>query len=142
VAFNTGKVGEIPVRKKAGQKKMRYFNYAVIRSGRKIVMKKRQEKDIWQNLYEFPMRENSNMKDNFEIGDLLGHVKKKDSYYFKKKSEWKTHLLSHQKIHARFYEFEVDGIKDLSKNDWEVLDIDDVNNYPLPKLIESYMNGL
>lgn len=141
VAFNTGKVQDLPIRKKSGQKKNRYFNYAVIRSGRKIILKKRQSKDIWQNMYEFPMKENQSMKESFDISDLLSVAQEDSIYILKEKSHWKTHLLSHQKIHARFHEFEVDQIETSLKDDWEILDLDDVDNYPLPKLIESYMNG-
>lgn len=46
-----------PVKEKKVKIRERYFYYGVFVEGEKICVQKRIEKDIWQNLYEFPLIE-------------------------------------------------------------------------------------
>jgi A/G-specific adenine glycosylase len=57
VAFKTGQVSELPVKSKAAEKKDRFFAYAVFYHGDHTWVRQRAGKDIWQNLYEFPLLE-------------------------------------------------------------------------------------
>ncbi|MBK8427068.1 MAG: A/G-specific adenine glycosylase [Lewinellaceae bacterium] len=54
VAFQTGKVREIPLKSKAPAKKERFFCYAVFNAGADTFVRKRMGKDIWRGLFEFP----------------------------------------------------------------------------------------
>jgi len=56
-AFQNGKVTELPVKSKKIKKKPRHFNYLVLNSKGNVWVQKRTQKDIWQNLYEFPLIE-------------------------------------------------------------------------------------
>jgi A/G-specific adenine glycosylase len=56
-AFRQDRVGELPVRTKAAAKRARYFVYAVFRQGCDLFVRKRRGRDIWQDLYEFPLLE-------------------------------------------------------------------------------------
>lgn len=57
VAFRLKKVGELPVKSKTLVKKDRFFIYLVVHYREQVFVRKRSEKDIWQNLWEFPMFE-------------------------------------------------------------------------------------
>lgn len=57
VAFTTGQVSGLPVKSKSIEKKDRYFVYAVFYQGDHTWVRQRTGKDIWQNLYEFPLLE-------------------------------------------------------------------------------------
>jgi A/G-specific adenine glycosylase len=57
VALKTGRVTELPARSKFLEKKNRYFVYLVAHFQGKTFVRKRVEKDIWQNLWEFPLLE-------------------------------------------------------------------------------------
>jgi A/G-specific adenine glycosylase len=57
VAFQTKRVGELPVRSKAVEKKERFFVYFVAHFRGDTFVRKRTGKDIWQNLWEFPLLE-------------------------------------------------------------------------------------
>jgi A/G-specific adenine glycosylase len=57
VAFQMGRVTELPARSKVLEKKDRYFFYLVADFQEKVFVRKRSGKDIWQNLWEFPMLE-------------------------------------------------------------------------------------
>ena len=143
VAFHTGSVERIPFKKKSNDKKDRYFNYVVLRKGRKVLLRKRMEKDIWQNMYDFPVSEVSDKSNGIKVTDVLKPLEEKQlSYKSISVSDWKTRVLSHQRIHARFHEIEINkGEIDLPLN-FEFADLESVDKYPLPKLIEVYISGL
>lgn len=105
-AFKTGKVEQLPVKAKKAKVRRRYFNYLVIRQkpnrpfGKsRLLMYKRQEKDIWKGLYEFPLIESKKKQ------PIPGISHQKPLYSLK-------HLLSHQVIVIRFWRAEE---KDLRK---------------------------
>ena len=50
VAFLKDKVSLLPVNEKIIKQKERFFNYLIVEHKQKIYVKKRTEKDIWQNL--------------------------------------------------------------------------------------------
>ncbi|MGE5424146.1 MAG: A/G-specific adenine glycosylase, partial [Syntrophothermus sp.] len=56
-AFRQGKISDLPLKKKKASLKDRYFHYFVIGDGEMFWLNKRTGKDIWKNLYEFPLIE-------------------------------------------------------------------------------------
>jgi len=143
IAFTTGKIDEIPLKKVSSNKKNRFFNYAVIRNNDKLILKKRNQKDIWQNLYDFPMIENGSLDEQFQLENIAGIVsEEKVQYKSVKISDWKSQILSHQKIHARFHEFDLDAVNLELLDEWQLTEIDKIDEYPVPKMIESYINGM
>ena len=56
-ALATGQVADLPVKSKKMERKERYFAYLVLRWQGDTWLRKRTAKDIWQNLFEFPMLE-------------------------------------------------------------------------------------
>ncbi len=141
LALQLNKVNELPVKLNKTKILNRYFNYLIFSdSNNNTLIKKRVEKGIWQNLYEFPLIES--LKDeNFEtISELI----KAD---FKSKSidnimmfneQFIIHKLSHQKLHIRFYEVKV------SSTLTNCINLDSLNQYPYPivihNFIEKYLN--
>ncbi|MFI5151428.1 MAG: NUDIX domain-containing protein, partial [Bacteroidia bacterium] len=94
---------------------------------------------IWEGLYEFPL---------IESKQILTEAKLLQSKEWKKwfggqhpiireASVTYTHLLSHQKIYARFYEVEAKR-KPVSEN-WTETTFDDLQSYAIPRLIDRYM---
>jgi A/G-specific adenine glycosylase len=114
VAFQTKRVGELPVRIRKPDKKKRIFLYAVIRYRGNVLIRKRQAKDIWQNLYEFPMLEISVFpEDNQSLADMVkehffgaGPTPGVVCAYI---SGSYRQALTHQLITAVFCEFDVDA---------------------------------
>jgi A/G-specific adenine glycosylase len=87
-------IGLLPVKEKTLKTKKRYLYYLVSRKNNSLLMKARQEKDIWQGLYDFPLIEKTKRT-------------KIDADEFKKLSvetvsEEYKHILSHQTLFARF----------------------------------------
>ncbi len=57
VALQTGQADKLPVKSKTPEKKDRFFAYAVFYHRDHTWVRRRTGKDIWQNLYEFPLLE-------------------------------------------------------------------------------------
>lgn len=57
VAAQTSRVADLPVKLKKMERKERFFLYLVLNDQGDTFVRKRVEKDIWQNLFEFPMLE-------------------------------------------------------------------------------------
>lgn len=108
VAFKTGSVAALPVKQKKVKTRNRHFNYLVMAdSSGKVHVEKREGRDIWQGLYQFRLLETENAvnPDQFlkrkEVYEECG-----DRFTVKHVSEPYTHILTHQRLHARFYVIE------------------------------------
>ncbi len=127
-----------PVKVKKQKATLRQIDYAVITSAAQIVFRLRKEKDIWQGLHDFPSVESEHEKDA-----LIRLVK--ESYpeneiarvpTLPEKSY--THQLTHRRIEARFWRFEMFG--DIPKNSIYLnVDKKDVDSLAVPRLIHKYL---
>jgi A/G-specific adenine glycosylase len=61
VAYQLGTVSTLPIKSKKMLKKERFFVFWVLKNGDSTFLKKREDKDIWQNLYEFPNTETQHL---------------------------------------------------------------------------------
>lgn len=110
VAYATGRIGELPLKVGKTVVKSRYFNYLHIRCGEKVLLALRQEKDIWQGLYEYPLIETERAMDFAElqqIGEFRRLLEGAGEIRVTGMVEMPKHVLSHRVIYARFYELEV-----------------------------------
>ena len=57
VAYLNGLQSELPVKEKVIVRKNRWLYYLVVNYRNEFYVRKREEKDIWQNLYEFILLE-------------------------------------------------------------------------------------
>ena len=95
-----------------------------------IFLEKRIKNDIWKNMYQFPLFEES-IESFSPPKDLI------KTSILSKKTEV-THLLTHQKLNVTFWEFE---IKKLFQNKkYERIEIKKLNEYAVPKIVENYIN--
>ena len=78
----------LPVRKPRTALRERYLNYTIYCTpDMRTLLHQRTGKDIWQHLYEFPLEESD------QLLPIEAHLPSIDL----------THILSHQRIHARFH---------------------------------------
>jgi A/G-specific adenine glycosylase len=56
-AYKHGWINDLPIKEKVLQKKSRWFTYFLVEVGDKVYIRQRTANDIWQNLYEFVVRE-------------------------------------------------------------------------------------
>ncbi len=149
-AFQTDKVDVLPIKSKKMVRRTRYFNYLVINEGDFVFIRKRVEKDIWQDLYEFPLVETGNLVDILmehpEVigrGDELPNISiNLSELHFLKQSQPFQQLLTHQKIVATFWEYEVPKSKIgnlLRGCDFQRVERQNLKDYAFPKTIDIYL---
>ncbi len=139
IAFNTNTVSLLPVKSKKLKVKNRYLHFLVVNKNNEVLIGKRNS-GIWQGLYEFPflefdenLNEKSVLKSPLWINFFKGSVKQISSI-----SEEYIHKLSHQKIHAKFWEIDVNSFR---SSDFKIVKCNDLQKYPVSSLIEKYLNS-
>ena len=141
-AFQNGKVAEFPVKSKKQGQRNRYFHYLVILSGkgknRKVFLNKRTEKDIWKNLFDFPMIETEK---EISLKKLVLSKEWKTIFHdhkieIGKESKPYRHILSHQIILAKFYQVEIPATVSLP---FLKVNFNKIEEYPVPRLVEKYL---
>lgn len=98
----------LPVKEKLKKSRKRYFYYLIIKKGKSLAMKKREAKDIWNGLYDFPLIEYSRPLSDARVKNELGDGAKISKPF--------KHVLSHQTIYARFVMTASVSISQLDKN--------------------------
>ena len=141
-ALDKGKINMLPVKGKKITVKNRWIVYLIIIDDKSILLRKRTEKDIWKNLYDFPCIE-SDTALNPEKILLDGRVKEftgNKNFVIRKISKQKVHKLTHLNIHAAFIEIAVNKVSK-PKGPYEKADIMKLSEFPYPQLIAKYLES-
>ena len=140
-AYNHDAIAELPQKLKKIKVRERFLNYIVVTDGNTILMNKRDEKDIWANMYDFPLFE-SNHPLTAEQVLLLPEFKG----YFGENSRIinnypiKKHVLTHQHLHAQFIHIDNRPIKLEQK--WFYVDVNNLEKIAMSKIIFIFINNL
>jgi A/G-specific adenine glycosylase len=139
-AYLENKVNELPVKEKKISIKKRWFYYLVIEHKGKLAIRQRTGRDIWNQLYEFPVIETTAEQ---ETGDLLKAAEGEEWLPQKKYavsfiSPLFKQQLSHQFIAGRFISVKVDKPGRLPEGtvwvSWK-----EMKEYPFPKFINQFL---
>jgi A/G-specific adenine glycosylase len=136
-ALQKKKVQHLPVKSKKIKITYRFFNYIVFEDDKlNTLIQKRDQKGIWQNLYEFPLIETETELNLDAVSELISD-KFRSQYKIKGisnfNSKGKIHKLSHQHLNINFWKVKVKG---------EILGAvnkKDINNFPFPKVIFNFI---
>lgn len=135
LSYQRKTIKERPVKSKKTKVRNRYFTYLFYYNNDSFFLKKRMEKDIWQNLYDFPLIETETTLNSKGYEQKIAI--KKDQI----QSIYQTqHILSHQRLHIQIL-----TIRSTPKNisdDWIRVTFDELIHYPLPKVIENFIKEL
>ncbi len=139
----TGTAKKFPV--KIGKIKIttRYFEYFFISQKQKTYIEKRTGNDIWKNLYQLPVLEfSSKPQQQNVLKKFEKEILRSTGHHFevKKISAHKKHLLSHQKIMARFWQIDLKKAGVLAK--YRQIDLKNLKKYPFPVLIGNHLREI
>ncbi|MDF2437297.1 MAG: A/G-specific adenine glycosylase [Bacteroidota bacterium] len=143
-AFAKKRVNVLPVKEKKIKVRNRYFNYVVLKSEDSTVINKRIDKDIWTNLYDFPLIEtNAEVNESdFLVSKEWKKLIGKNKHIVRSVSAPYKHILSHQKIYARFWEIDLSAdLKKIAPDSSIIIKQKDIHKYAVPRLIENYLNS-
>lgn len=127
---------ERPVKEKRTKVRDRFFHFMICKEGDQLVFEQRTQKDIWQNMYQFPLIETEDLKSFNEMKSIF---KRNFGIVPVNFSKNVIHILSHQKINAIFYHF--DQIPDKLYVNRIKIKIKDIQEYPIPRLIDRYLES-
>lgn len=140
VAFLNDRTDFYPVKEKKSTNKNRYFNYIRINCNGTTLLNKRNENDIWHNLYEFPLIE-SDCEMDFQTlmatGQFIKLSKGMKRFALKSSIQMPKHQLTHQSIYATFYELECDVLPPMEGT--ITVPLSELRHYAISRLTENYL---
>ena len=143
LSFANMTVMQRPVKLPKTKVTTRYFNYLVIRVKDKVYLHKRDDKDIWKNLYDFPCIETKEMvsaDDILQSESFLQLIENK-TFEVKNVSHFYKHQLTHRTLLAQFIEIILDEeLLHIQTKGLILTPESDLGNYPIPRLIDLYLN--
>ena len=143
LGLSCGHIGELPVKKKRTAVRNRYFYYFHILCEGRTWMHRREGKDIWQGLYEFPLIETDgsiapdDLQDRPEYRSLFGGIGKPEILSV---SPEIRHILSHQALHIRFLTVVIPQ-PGTGLNNYTSLAPQDIPRLAVPRPIEAFLKA-
>lgn len=140
VANTKGMQAVLPIKSKKVKVRNRFFDYFVIEQNSTFLMHQRPEGDIWTGLNDFYLVENEEkLSELDEINDdFLQETLSKA--IIKGHSENIKHILTHQRIEARFWHIVLNE-EVVAPAGYAFYSLDEVEVLPKPILIEKYLKG-
>lgn len=139
VAIQKSMVNELPVKLKKTKITKKYYNFLVcISEGATTLIEQRQNKGIWQQLYQFPLVESSKTlkQEDLTVYDSFLEVVNGQKYTLTLFNEKEiVHKLSHQHLHTKFW------IVNLPKLNHDAIPIENIRDYPVPILISKFLDA-
>jgi A/G-specific adenine glycosylase len=137
-ALKKDKIQILPVKTNKIKIRNRFFNYLVINNKeRSTSIQQRTKKDIWKNLFEFPLHESTkqiNVKEFIETSIFKNFIKSNSYMITKFNDKQIVHKLTHQHLYTTFWIVDIN--EELEKEElWENL-----TNYALPTLIQNFVD--
>jgi len=112
LAYQTNQVSILPVKLSKTKVSSRFLNYLIYKDPtQQTQIQQRTSKDIWQQLYEFPLIETVETVEESKIEQLIyqRHTGFELQRITKINSQPIIHKLSHRKLHINFWEIEVNN---------------------------------
>ena len=141
VAFLTNQVPTLPLKSKKTKVRHRFFNYLFIEYQGQTFLQRRIQKDVWHNLYEFPLVESDRLLESTELfeNEFFNHLFKgvgdlTVSYNHKPMK----HILTHQHIFAQFISIKIKNLN-APLSQYDLVTFDKINNYAVSRLMELFI---
>lgn len=138
-AYNKGFVTNLPIKEKTVQKRNRWLYYFLIEVDEKIYIRKRVEKDIWQNLHEFVLFEAQEpIRKSFQEHPFLKNLFQNDAYNIDHVSRLYKQQLTHQNIHGQFILLRA-KTELITLYSYSLIKKDKLKQYAFPKFINKFL---
>jgi len=140
-AFEMDEISNLPVKTNKTKTTNRYFNYLYIKLDNKTFLQKRTAKDVWQNLYEFPLLESDKL---LEINDLIKNEDFQklfagiENVNILKIANPIKHVLSHRVIMAQFITVIISE-SNQELNQFIEVPLNEIDHFAVSRLIEIFL---
>lgn len=131
VAFVTGKIELLPIKTRKVKVQKRYIHYYFIHYNHHFLVEKREAKDVWQHMYDFPKE---------EIEGTETQIQKFNA--FNPQFEYKIkHILTHRQLYISFYSIQLNQTNfDKISQEYKILTQKDIDDFPFPKPIADFLH--
>ncbi len=139
MAFQKQEVQHLPVKRAKKTTRKRFFNYVVpVDNEQKTLVHRRDGRDIWQNLYEFPLVESNRRVSEDEMQELLPEsLKTANPTDLQACNDTEiVHKLSHQHLHTRFWILQLESPLE------DGVSLEELDALPVPVLIADFIKTL
>lgn len=141
-SYKNKTTANFPVKENKIKMRNRYFYYLVITDKKSnIVLNKRTQSDIWQGLHDFPLIEHAQSVAEEKIissKEFKKIINKRN--IIGKVSPYFVHQLSHQKIHAKFIEVNVQSCAEIkSMSSYFSAPLKILDKYAIPRLVDKFL---
>lgn len=139
LALAAGTVAARPVKQGKTRVRDRWFNYLHVSSGDRTLLRRREGRDIWQGLYEFPLIETEGPAELPELvrlpqfRELLGDA----PWHLVRSIPLPKHQLSHQTLHAVVHRIETLSLTPAAAA--MAVPTVALGDYAVPRLIDLYL---
>lgn len=131
---------DLPVKLKSKASRKRYFYYIVFEQGDRLSMKKREEKDIWEGLFDFHLIEKKRpVKTDHILSEEIVKKLSPETAEVKISKNYK-HILSHQTIFSRFIIVKSKKSPPASKKIVSFYSLEQISHLPKPVLISRFLS--
>jgi A/G-specific adenine glycosylase len=139
-ALKKNMVKALPIKEKQLKKKTRWLYYFIVHIKDTVLVRKRSEKDIWENLYEFVLYESDALlvAEAKTLRPVLKKLMGNQAVQVKNISPVFRQQLTHQTIIGQFIELETAALPPALKT-FEAVKKTQLKNYPFPKFITAYL---
>lgn len=141
LARGAGTVSSRPIVQKRTAVKPLYFNYLDVRCGDTLLLHRRDARDIWQGLYEFPLIETDRPMSYDELSttpEFKAIFRGVGACRPTRTVGMPVHRLTHRWVHAVFHRVEVDRLPAMH----EYLPVAEaaLGDYAVPRLLDRYLH--
>lgn len=140
-AFKHNAINSLPVKINKVKVRERYFNYFLVNDESNVLVNRRDQTDIWANMYDLPMVETSSLLapaelfDHPEVVEYFGrNLKIADILPVKK------HILTHQRLFVRLVILQNPAVK--TKETWTFISPDNLKSLAIPKIIFLFLKNI
>ena len=139
LALKNGTIPQRPVKQGKTAQTPRWFNYLHLTDPNgQTAIRRREGKDIWRGLYEFPLIETPT---ETEFGKLSLPLPFPAEFTLQGTTKMPKHVLSHRIIHAVFHRIEIPDLTAAAlPQDWQVIPVETLGDYAVSRLTELYLS--
>lgn len=145
LALKKNIVNRLPVKSKEIVRRKRYLNYLFIifeeNQETFTWIHKRNGKDIWHGLYQFPLIEADlpvSPNELLNMQQWIGIVKNSD-HIISSISPVFMHQLTHQQLFARVYQLKISNKLEVVGSDFKMVKMNDLTKFAMPRLLVKYL---
>lgn len=143
-AYKLNLVSQLPIKSQKTKVTQRFFNYLFIEINGTTFLQKRTAKDVWQNLYEFPLIETDHLLNSSELivnEDFKSVFNGIEEVSIIKTTNPMKHILSHRVIFAQFVSLKISNESEILKR-FIKTPISELDQFAVSRLMELFLEQI